>query len=887
MQGCWEMDSACAAVEDSDSPIACDGWTVDDDPEELDRSARAPDPFRVYSLAQLDDSRFERRRRALCEGESCVCHVRESETGNLTYFSESSWPTFVKAARVRRDDMWDALLAEGLDEDSEPRGGYHRRCYQSYTHKKALRRVPFEVGAAATVLTSYHGFVGFDKEDVDAVATSSADRPVTRSMTERTNIKACLFCQSKYWKRRKGMRREPLSVCETFEAAAAIFEAANIRVGQTSERILMELESGPDPIAAEVCYHRSCYADFTDQRKLYAMQEEALAAENVCSDNDHENLGPFEKAFDVLQREVHADVLLEPERGQVVRMSELRKRYVALLKEEGIDAEGYHSSRLKFRLQKHFGDRITFVRTGITEPEVLAPSSIPGHVLLGAACASMTNKASPDSLSEPEDDLSLQDMAPPLKMTDVGEDQQACRELFNSAMFLRSVILEMADTLPEVPRAGDLTDAAVNAPVPLYNFLVWLLSGTSRGSLGISAVRRAETSQVVHQHALSILQDLVYCTTNGRLRTCKHLALPVAVRHLTRSTQVVSLLNRYGHGCSASKLAEYETALAEDIMKDSSVEGYLPTNISTASPVVFCWDNNDLAEETLSGAGTTHCTNGILIQHQQGGSSQASCIRSAAHSDCPERERKKRPKRHSIALPPPPELEYNAGLRCDPPPARISADLWTSATLAQQEAVNLDLVWLLLRMSQKHSELGRPEGSPQCVPAWTAFNAEVRAKTQPMCSTVGYLPIIPDSPTKLATIHELLVRSCEIAARLDQQPVIITLDQAIYSKAQEIVWKNPVPFRNVVLRLGGFHIAGAFLGVLGKRFGKAGLQDLFIESGVVGSSAIEAVLSGKHYNRAIRAHKLLYEAMMRLKLEQFESTLAVDQDDEFVQAAKL
>ena len=87
--------------------------------------------------------------------------------------------------------------------------------------------------------------------------------------------------------------------------------------------------------------------------------------------------------------------------------------------------------------------------------------------------------------------------------------------------------------------------------------------------------------------------------------------------------------------------------------------------------------------------------------------------------------------------------------------------------------------------------------------------------------------------------------------------------------------------------MGGFHIAGAFLGVLGKRFGKAGLQDLFIESGVVGSSAIGAVLSGKHYNQAIQARKLLYEAMMRLKWEQFESTLAVDQDDEFVQAAKL
>lgn len=29
---------------------------------------------------------------------------------------------------------------------------------------------------------------------------------------------------------------------------------------------------------------------------------------------------------------------------------------------------------------------------------------------------------------------------------------------------------------------------------------------------------------------------------------------------------------------------------------------------------VFVWDNNDIQEETLSGLGTTHCTNGIFVQ---------------------------------------------------------------------------------------------------------------------------------------------------------------------------------------------------------------------------------------------------------------------------------
>ena len=33
-------------------------------------------------------------------------------------------------------------------------------------------------------------------------------------------------------------------------------------------------------------------------------------------------------------------------------------------------------------------------------------------------------------------------------------------------------------------------------------------------------------------------------------------------------------------------------------------------------PGILCWDNNDIQEETYSGKGTTHCTNGIVIQRK-------------------------------------------------------------------------------------------------------------------------------------------------------------------------------------------------------------------------------------------------------------------------------
>lgn len=57
----------------------------------------------------------------------------------------------------------------------------------------------------------------------------------------------------------------------------------------------------------------------------------------------------------------------------------------------------------------------------------------------------------------------------------------------------------------------------------------------------------------------------------------------------------------------------------------------------------------------------------------------------------------------------------------------------------------------------------------------------------------------------------------------------------------------------------------------------AGLRDLCIESGVVSEGSVKGVLEGKMYNRAVRVHKLVYEALMRLIWEQFMSQLDEDE----------
>ena len=176
----------------------------------------------------------------------------------------------------------------------------------------------------------------------------------------------------------------------------------------------------------------------------------------------------------------------------------------------------------------------------------------------------------------------------------------------------------MDNSLPPVPLAEDLSPENIDAPVLLYNFLVWSLGGRPDSDINISSNQRASATDLFHRHAMSLMQDMIHCTTNGCIRTCRHLALPLTVRHLTHSEQVVTLLNRFGHGCSSSKLPEYETSLAEQLVRQSkNGESHRPSNIVSNTSVIFCWDNNHLiVKKTLSGKGRTHCTNGIVVQRR-------------------------------------------------------------------------------------------------------------------------------------------------------------------------------------------------------------------------------------------------------------------------------
>ena len=142
------------------------------------------------------------------------------------------------------------------------------------------------------------------------------------------------------------------------------------------------------------------------------------------------------------------------------------------------------------------------------------------------------------------------------------------------------------------------------------------------------------------------------------------------------------------------------------------------------------------------------------------------------------------------------------------------------------------------------------------IPAWTGFNIKLRQEDVPRESSIGYCQVINASPIEIPTMYTLLQRPLLIADRLGQQNVIIVFDQAIYAKALEVIWQNQVTFQRLVVRMGSFDTICSFLAAIAKRFGDAGLGDVMTESEIVGSSSVATVLEGRHYNRALRTHKV-------------------------------
>ena len=161
----------------------------------------------------------------------------------------------------------------------------------------------------------------------------------------------------------------------------------------------------------------------------------------------------------------------------------------------------------------------------------------------------------------------------------------------------------------------------------------------------------------------------------------------------------------------------------------------------------------------------------------------------------------------------------------------------------------------------------------QNIPAWTGFNVITEKANENLEANkceIGYFPIINSPAHDADTLWTVIQRCMKVTEMINPgQTTVITLDEALYSRAKELQWSQPEKCRKLFLRLGNFHIALNFMRAIGHHFTNSGLEDVWTESGVYGENTAQNIISAKSYNRSIRAHKMTYEALWRILWPKF------------------
>lgn len=75
----------------------------------------------------------------------------------------------------------------------------------------------------------------------------------------------------------------------------------------------------------------------------------------------------------------------------------------------------------------------------------------------------------------------------------------------------------------------------------------------------------------------SVAQDIMYLTTNGQIKTSKHLQLAFTLKSLTDSKRVINLINRLDHCVTYTTTEEIETEL---IYFSKSSNSILPNKVT-------------------------------------------------------------------------------------------------------------------------------------------------------------------------------------------------------------------------------------------------------------------------------------------------------------------
>ena len=119
----------------------------------------------------------------------------------------------------------------------------------------------------------------------------------------------------------------------------------------------------------------------------------------------------------------------------------------------------------------------------------------------------------------------------------------------------------------------------------------------------------------------SIAQDIVHWVSGGITKTPKSVLFPTVIKSVCNNIEVVKPINNYGHDISYNLIEEIETEHALMVINEQNENKVILPNEAFQDNESRCVglmvaDDIDSLECTLTGPGTSHLVNSILVQRK-------------------------------------------------------------------------------------------------------------------------------------------------------------------------------------------------------------------------------------------------------------------------------
>ena len=405
---------------------------------------------------------------------------------------------------------------------------------------------------------------GSSKEDVEETHQRS---PRKRKSSERLFPEECIFCGQK----KKGQVKQ-LKKFASFRGKTPAWKSIEEESQALGETRLHRLVQGQDLFAKEAQYHEKCYSSF----KLRCVAHRRSQTVEIPPDSESDQIrraGVHRQALMKVMQYIQENVI---QNNEVVQLSYLRGMYVQYCEYNNFPSREYESRSLKHALLKsELNDFIGFTTVDPGNKGFISYVLIYNAQLSVAdAIAYVYQLGSKDKLEE-------------------------------CAIFLRKTIqhaFEESESVPWPPTAADL-DVDPSIPKELTKFLKFVVSGDNSSECERS-----------HRLVLSIGQDIARAVTNGEWKLPKQILLGETIRHLYRSKNLVTILNKLGHCELYDFCLELETAMAKALEEVST--HLTPQIITGEDNVVFHmeWDNMNKLTTNIHGNNVVNSTGGIMIQ---------------------------------------------------------------------------------------------------------------------------------------------------------------------------------------------------------------------------------------------------------------------------------